>query len=116
MAWAFQPLLPGAAQQEAGGGGGSITLTADEGLVSLSGQTAPLAVAIVCAQGSLVLTGQAALFMTTLVAEAGTIAITGYGVPNPNAGAEPPSGPSPGAATAGSRNDAPRFSRTRWKR
>lgn len=94
MTWAFQPLMPAAAQEQSGGA--ETLLDAERGSFGLS--------------------GQAVTFMLVFNAEAGTVTITGFNVLDPNAGAGQSSGPSAGAMPSGGRNDAPRFSRTRWRK
>ena len=68
MGWAYQPLLPAAAQIQAGGGGGGFTLTADEGSFGLTGEAAGFlrSLRLGAGQGSFTLTGEAASFVKAL--------------------------------------------------
>lgn len=82
MSWAYQPLLPAAAQLQSGGG--ASTLTAASGSFTLSGQAAALtrALTLTAAQGSFVLSGQAVTLQVgvDLTAAQGSFTLSGQSV------------------------------------
>ncbi len=81
MSWAYQPLLPASAEQQAAGAGATYTIAADNGALALDGEAAGPRAArrVAISAGAAALTGQAAVGAASrrAAAAAGSLALAG---------------------------------------